>query len=81
MDGFGKMKACQQFILIGNEDALKEFYGGGRRGPVLGSERFRERVGRKIRKIGREYPRYERMSVRPTVERLLNAVGRLMGCT
>ena len=73
---FGSPKEFQAFVLAGNDAAIRTFYRRSRQGPVLGKETFRERIRKRLNKIDREHPRYERVEVRPTVERVLKQVGK-----
>lgn len=71
---FGSVKEFQEFVLSGNEGAIKEFYRQSRQGPLLGREVFREQIQRRLSRIDREHPRYERVELRPTAERVLKQV-------
>lgn len=76
---FPTIKAFQDFVLDGNEDAVEEFYHRPRQGPVLGTEMFRERLRRRARRIDREHPRYERRPLRPTMEAVVQQVAASYG--
>ena len=81
MDHFGSTEEFEEFVQSGNEEELEEFYEKKKQGPVLGGEGFRERVTRGMGKVGIEHPRYERVWVRPTAERVLKEVARVYGKT
>ncbi|MFQ5851003.1 MAG: transposase [Candidatus Binatia bacterium] len=72
---FGSSREFHEFVISGNEEAVKEFYSTGRRGPILGGKRFLERIRGRLDKVTREHPRHERVRVRPTVDRVLGIVG------
>lgn len=76
---FGSIKEYQKFVLSGNEEAIKEFYHRSRQGPLLGKETFRDRIRKRLSRIDREHPRYERMGLRPTAERVLKQVAKEYG--
>jgi hypothetical protein len=70
-------KRDDQFLQ--NEVALESFYKKERKSPVLGSEEFRERLLAESITIDREYPRYERMLVRPSVDQVLQILAKTYG--
>ncbi len=76
---FASIKEFHRFVLSGNEETLKAFYGRGRHSPVLGGEAFLERLRGRLDKVTREHPRYERIKLRPPVERVLSLVARAYG--
>ncbi len=79
LDHFESIEDFHRFVQSGNEEGIEEFYGSKKQSPVLGGEGFRDRVMRDLRSIGREHPRYERISVRPSAERVLKVVARVYG--
>ncbi len=76
---FPSRAAFHEFVLAGNDAALEEFYRAGRQFPVLGSERFRERLRARDGAVSREHPRHERQVRRPAVETVLRGVARGYG--
>ena len=79
LDHFGSREEFQQFVQSGNGEEIEEFYDRKKQSPVLGREGFRDRVMRGLGSIGGEHPRYERMSVRPSAERVLKLVAQVYG--
>ena len=79
MEGFSSVREFQEFVLLGNEDKLKEFYIRGRQSPILGGEDFKERVREEIGKIGGEHPRHEKVWLRPSVEEVVSGVAAAYG--
>lgn len=77
LERFSDIREFHEFVLSGNEEALERFYSQGRQSPVLGGEGFREQLMRKLGRMSRENPRYERVGVRPSVERVLKGVAQL----
>ncbi len=69
--------AFHQFVRSGNDDGIREFYARSRRSPVLGGERFVERIRQHVRRLTPEHPRYERKEVRPGVDDVLREVARV----
>ncbi len=81
LEHFGSKEDFHRFVQSGNEEEIEDFYERKKQSPVLGVEGFLERVRRDLRPIGAEHPRYERVSVRPTAERVLKEVARVYGGT
>jgi len=79
LKGFRDVREFHQFVLSGNEDALRRFYSAGRQSPVLGGERFRERLMGGLSKFNREHPRHERIGVRPSVDKVMRLVVKVYG--
>jgi hypothetical protein len=79
MTDFRHTARFHEFVLEGNEEALENFYKKGRQSPVLGSEEFRGRLGEESIRIDREHPRYERVTVRPSVDQVLRTLARMYG--
>jgi len=79
MGEFSDTRAFHEFVLEGNEDGLEDFYKKGRQSPVLGDEDFRERIVGKSARVDLEHPRYERVAVRPSVDRVLKILARMYG--
>ncbi len=79
LDHFEGPSDFHGFVQSGNEEEIEKFYGGKKRSPVLGGEGFRGRVMRRMQPIGAEHPRYERVSVRPSAERVLKVVAQQYG--
>lgn len=77
LESFGDARGFHEFVLSGNEQALKEFYNERRQTPVLGGERFRERLMGSVGRLSREHPRYER--VRPPADRVLRVLAQEYG--
>jgi hypothetical protein len=76
LERFSGVREFHEFVLSGNEGALREFYSQRRQSPVLGGEKFRQRLMGRLDRFSREHPRYERIGVRPPVERVLDCVAR-----
>jgi hypothetical protein len=74
---FGSVAGFHRFVLEGNDKALADFYKRGRQSPVLGDERFREWLLEKPVRVEREHPRYERVALRPSVEKVLATLARI----
>ncbi|MBI2985706.1 MAG: transposase [Deltaproteobacteria bacterium] len=79
LEQFLGVKGFHQFVLSGNEKALKEFYSQSRRSPLLGGERFRERFRGRLGKLSREHPRHEKVGVRPSVDRVMSETAEVYG--
>jgi len=71
LDHSGSTSEFHRFVQSGNEEGIEEFYGSKKQSPVLGSEGFRGKVMRYLGPMGVEHPRYERITVRPSAERVL----------
>jgi putative transposase len=76
---FGRAREFHEFVLAGNEEALETFYESARHQPVLGSEEFRTRLRGQLGAISREHVRSERVAVRPSVSRVVQAVAKSYG--
>jgi putative transposase len=76
---FTSIREFHHFVLSGNENAIEEFYSWGRQSPVLGGEVFLKRLRGRLGRVTREHPRYERVSLRPTVDKVLNLVAQVYG--
>lgn len=76
---FAGIKGFHEFVLEGNEEGLEAFYRKGRQSPVLGDERFRDRLEGKAVRVDREHPRHERLAVRPSVDKVLKGVAKVYG--
>ncbi len=79
LDHFGSTSEFHQYIQSGNEEGIEEFYGSKKQSPVLGGEGFRGKVMRYLGVMGVEHPRYERITVRPSAERVLKEVAQVYG--
>ena len=79
--GFGSARRFQEFVLAGNEEALESFYAAARHRPVLGGEAFRAGLSRHVGALSREHARAERVAVRPSVTRVVQAVAKAYGVT
>ncbi len=79
LDAYGSSQNFHQFVLLGNEDDIETFYAAGRRSPVLGSTRFRSKIGKKMRTSSHEHPRYERAMGRPSVQQVVKVVSMVFG--
>lgn len=77
LERFSDATEFHEFVLSGNDGALKEFYSQGRQSPVLGGEKFRERLMGRLSRLNREHPRYERVGVRPSVGKVLSCVAQV----
>ena len=76
LERFASIREFNQFVLCGNESRIKEFYNSSRLSPILGGENFRELHKGRLSKVSREYPRYERLSIRPTMEEVVDLVAK-----
>ena len=81
MEHFRSREEFVQFVQSGNEEQIEKFYGQKKQGAVLGDEAFRARVTSGMGKIAMEHPRYERVWVRPTADRVLKEVAGVYGKT
>jgi len=81
LTSFGSAREFHEFVLAGNEEALETFYESARHQPVLGSEAFRTRLRGKLGEISREHTRRERVAVRPSAGRVVQAVAKSYGTT
>lgn len=76
---FASIREFHQFVLSGNEEAIKAFYSRGRHSPVLGGEKFLEWLRGRLGRVTWEHPRYERVRLRPSVEKVLSLVAQAYG--
>jgi len=76
---FGSVREFHEFVLAGNEEELETFYESARHQPVLGSEEFRTRLLGQLGAISHEHVRRERIAVRPSVSRVVQAVATSYG--
>ncbi len=76
---FADAGAYQEFILSGNAGRINDFYGSGRQGSVLGGERFLDRIRSRTGKLSLEYPRHERLLIRPSADRVVGLVADTYG--
>ena len=60
-----------------DEEELERFYKTQRQSPVLGGEGFIERVRRRIGKVAREHPRYERAKLEIGPQEIIRTVARM----
>jgi hypothetical protein len=60
-----------------DEEELERFYKTQRQSPVLGGERFVERVRGRLGKVAREHPRYERAKVEIRPQEIIRTVARM----
>ena len=72
----GGRQAFHEFVLSGNEESLKQYYERPRQAPILGSEKFMERVRQPFVAVAREHARYERRVVEAGPERVISEVVR-----
>ncbi len=79
LGGFATTKTFHEFVLSGNDRLIKEFYNRPRQSPILGSGDFLDRIKRKLGRIGREHPRYERVGLHPSVDVVLCLVAQQYG--
>jgi putative transposase len=73
----GGRKVFHEFVLSGNEEALKRFYESGRQSPVLGGGEFVERIRGAVTRLAQEHPRYERRGLQPGVDQVIRKVARM----
>lgn len=76
VEQIGGRQAFHEFVLSGNERALKRYYEARRQSPILGSEEFIEQVGARGMVATRENARYERRVVQSGPERVVSEVAR-----
>ena len=76
LEQFGTVSDFQEFVLSGNEAELERFYDAGRQSPVLGGEKFLDRVRGWVGRLTREHPRHERVKVEVRPEEVLDRVAR-----
>jgi len=76
---FAGPRAFHRFVLAAHAQDLEAFYTRGRQAPILGGERFRTWVGRKVPTVAREHPRHERRFVRPAEATVLATVAESYG--
>jgi len=76
MEQIGGRQAFHEFVLSGNEESLKQYYERQRQAPILGSEKFMERVRQPFAAVAREHARYERRAVEAAPERVIGEVVR-----
>src|ERR671910_517791 len=69
LEQIGGRKAFHEFVLSGNEESLKQYYGAQRQSPILGSEEFIERVRQPRAAVAREHARYKRRAFPGGVQR------------
>ncbi len=81
LSGFESGRDFHAFVLEGNDEDLEAYYAAGRQSPVLGSDAFRTRLKKHTGKLSREHPRIERVGVRPSVGRVMQAVAKTYGVT
>ena len=79
LSDYGSPRAFHEFVVAGNEEALEAFYATKQLKPVLGTDRFRAWVRKKVRTFSREHPRHERTSLRPSVQQVIKAVANVFG--
>jgi REP element-mobilizing transposase RayT len=76
VEQIGGRQAFHEFVLSGNEQALKRYYEAKRQSPILGSEEFIERIRQRGAVGMREHARYERRVVQTAPERVIEEVAR-----
>lgn len=76
LEQFGTATAFQEFVLSGNEAELERFYNAGRQSPVLGGEKFLDRVRGRVGRLTREHPRHERVKIEARPGEVLDRVAR-----
>jgi len=74
LERFASIREFNQFVLSGNEDTVNEFYNSSRLNPILGGESFIKLHKGSLSKVSQEYPRYERLAIRLTVEGVVSRV-------
>src|SRR5262250_784389 len=76
VEQIGGRRAFHEFVLSGNEESLKQYYEAQRQSPVLGSEKFIERVRRAGAALTQEHARHERRVVQAAPEQVIGEVVR-----
>jgi len=76
LEQFGAVTAFEEFVLSGNEAELERFYHAGRQSPVLGGEKFLDRVRGRVGGLTKEHPRHERVKMEVRPEEVLDRVAR-----
>jgi putative transposase len=79
MNQFSSIAQFHKFVLEGNDSALEKFYKNSRQSPVLGDEKFRNKLMETPLRVDREHPRYERAAVRPSLDQLLKTLAKRYG--
>lgn len=79
LEAFGSRAEFHEYVISGNDEGIEAFYSRRRASPVLGGEGFIKRIRPRLGRINREHPRYERIKVRPEVERVLTLVAKAYG--
>jgi REP element-mobilizing transposase RayT len=74
IEQIGGTQVFHEFVLSGNEPALRQYYDAKRQSPILGSETFRDRVRQRGQQATREHPRYERRVVQSEPDRVIQEV-------
>ncbi|HEX6176564.1 MAG TPA: transposase [Candidatus Binatia bacterium] len=74
IEQIGGTQVFHEFVLSGNEPALRQYYDAKRQNPILGSETFRDRVRQRGQQATREHPRYERRVVQSAPDRVIQEV-------
>jgi hypothetical protein len=76
---FAGPRAFHRFVVGGHTPDVDAFYSLARQAPVLGGERFRTWVGRKVPIVARDHPRHERQLVGPSEATVLVTVAESYG--
>jgi putative transposase len=79
LEAFPSRQGFHEFVLSEGGAELEEVLQSRRLTPILGSEKFAEKVREKITRPPREHPRHQRRVVRPSVERVIKMVSREYG--
>jgi putative transposase len=79
LEQLGESKAFHEFVLSGNEEALERFYQSARQSPVLGGEKFAERIRKPLRQLAREHPRYQRRGLQTSTPSVIRRVAEVYG--
>ncbi len=79
LEQIGDRRGFHEFVLSGNEESLERYYRAARQSPILGSERFLERVREPGGRGTREYARYERRILQAAPEHVIGEVARRYG--
>jgi REP element-mobilizing transposase RayT len=77
--GFAGPRAFHRFVLGDTAPDLEAFYTRDRQAPVLGGDRFRRWVRRKVTTVARDHPRHERRLVGPSEATVLATVAESYG--
>jgi REP-associated tyrosine transposase len=74
LETFPHRRAFHEFVFFGNDPGLDLFFQRPRVSPILGSEKFVEKVRGQIGRLPAEHPRHQRQAISPSVEGVIAMV-------